>query len=266
MDVMGRVFLADGTEVKIVTGIDDHSRFAVCAKAVLRATARPACQALKEALARHGIPEQILTGNGKVFTARSGRGPGPVMSGRICRDHGIKHLLTKPYSPTTTGKAGRLRKTMRAEFSAVASGQHATLAGLQAALDARVADCNSGRPHQSCGGRPPVERFQLAGRNRAAVQADPAPRAATQPAGTARPAGVPRWVNTHGKISLGGFTYAAGASCAGQPAEVVAAGGLVEILHAGVVIVTHAQRFRQDQADRAPRARSPGGPGTLLPG
>jgi hypothetical protein len=35
----------------------------------------------------------------------------------------------------------------------------------------------------------------------------------------------------------------------------VVAGGLVEILHAGVVIVTHAQRFRADQADRAPRAR-----------
>ena len=32
MDVMGRVFLADGQEVKIVTGIDDHSRFVVCAK------------------------------------------------------------------------------------------------------------------------------------------------------------------------------------------------------------------------------------------
>ena len=29
MDVMGRVFLADGTEVKIVTGIDDHSRFVI---------------------------------------------------------------------------------------------------------------------------------------------------------------------------------------------------------------------------------------------
>ena len=46
MDVMGRVFLAGGQEVKIVTGIDDHSRFVVCAKAVLRATARPVCQAL----------------------------------------------------------------------------------------------------------------------------------------------------------------------------------------------------------------------------
>ncbi len=71
----GRVFLADGTEVKIVTGIDDHSRFVVCAKAVMRATARPVCQPLDEALARHGIPEQILTDNGKVFTARFGRGP-----------------------------------------------------------------------------------------------------------------------------------------------------------------------------------------------
>jgi hypothetical protein len=33
------------------------------------------------------------------------------------------------------------------------------------------------------------------------------------------------------------------------------AGGLVDILHAGVVIATHAQRLRADQADRAPRAR-----------
>ena len=31
-------------------------------------------------------------------------------------------------------------------------------------------------------------------------------------------------------------------------------GGLVEILHAGVVVATHAQRLRADQADRAPRA------------
>src|SRR5580704_16880206 len=46
MDVMGRVHLAGGQEVKIVTGIDDHSRFIVCAKVVARATAWPVCQAL----------------------------------------------------------------------------------------------------------------------------------------------------------------------------------------------------------------------------
>jgi len=81
MDVMGRVHLAGGQEVKVVTGIDDHSRFIVCAKAVAAATARPVCLALGEALRRHGVPEQILTDNGKVFTARFGRGPGPVLSG-----------------------------------------------------------------------------------------------------------------------------------------------------------------------------------------
>ena len=44
MDVMGRVHLADGREMKVVTGIDDHSRFVVCAAVVARATARPVCR------------------------------------------------------------------------------------------------------------------------------------------------------------------------------------------------------------------------------
>jgi hypothetical protein len=61
MDVMGRVHLAGGQEVKVVTGIDDHSRFIVCAGVVLRATARPGCQALAGALRRYGMLDQILT-------------------------------------------------------------------------------------------------------------------------------------------------------------------------------------------------------------
>lgn len=63
MDVMGRAFLADGREMKFVTGIDDHSRFVVCARVVVRATARPVCDALVWALRTHGVPEQILTDN-----------------------------------------------------------------------------------------------------------------------------------------------------------------------------------------------------------
>ena len=69
-----------------------------------------------------------------------------------------------------------------------------------------------------------------------------------------RPAGVSRWVSAHGKISLAGFSYHAGATYAGEPAEVVVAAGLADILHHGVVVATHAQRLRADQADRAPRA------------
>jgi transposase InsO family protein len=79
MDVMGRVYLADGSQVSIVTGIDDHSRFVVCAKVVVRAVAGSVCAALTRALAAHGVPEEILTDNGKVFTSRFGPGPGPEL-------------------------------------------------------------------------------------------------------------------------------------------------------------------------------------------
>src|SRR6266496_2604901 len=115
MDVMGGVLLEDGTECKVFTGIDDHSRFCVIAKLVLRATARPVCDALVEALSRHGVPEQVLTDNGKVFTGRLARRPATVAFDRICLGNGIRHLLTAPYSPTTTGKIERLHKTMRKE-------------------------------------------------------------------------------------------------------------------------------------------------------
>ena len=61
MDIVGRFYLVDGTELKVVTGIDDHSRYCVIAHLVPRATSRPVCDALLEGLARHGIPESILT-------------------------------------------------------------------------------------------------------------------------------------------------------------------------------------------------------------
>lgn len=158
MDVDGGFHLGDGTEVKVVTGIDDNSRFVVSAKVVARATARPVCDALLSALARHGVPEQVLTDNGKVFTGRFGPGgsSSEVLFDRVCVENGIRHLLTAPRSPTTTGKVERLHKTMRAEFLADADRVYATVADLQAALDGWVNHYNTERPHQSLGMRPPV--------------------------------------------------------------------------------------------------------------
>jgi transposase InsO family protein len=253
MDVMGRAFLADGRECKFVTGIDDHSRFVVCARVVVRATARPVCDALVGALRAHGVPEQILTDNGKVFTARFGLGPGPVLFDKVCHDNGIKHLLTAPYSPTTTGKVERLHKTIRAEFLAEHDRKHPTVEALQAALDHWVVEYNTGRPHQSCGGRPPAERFALADRSLSVVE-DPVPVLTSAAKAVGRPGGVSRWVDQRGQISLAGFGYAVGATFAGEPVEVVVTNGLVEVLHAGVLVATHAQRLKADQADRAPRA------------
>jgi transposase InsO family protein len=149
VDVMGNVRLTNGIPVSVVTGIDGHSRFCVIAKVVARATARPVCDALLAALNTHGLPEQILTDNGRVFTGRLGRKPANVLFDRICLNNGIKHILTAPYSPTTTGKIERLHKTMRKEFFSECTFE--TIDQAQAALDAWVLDYNHEREHQSLG-------------------------------------------------------------------------------------------------------------------
>jgi transposase len=61
LDVTASAFLAGGTEVKIVTGLDDHSRYCVIARAVMRATARPVCRAFVDAMAVYGVPEEVLS-------------------------------------------------------------------------------------------------------------------------------------------------------------------------------------------------------------
>jgi transposase InsO family protein len=253
MDVMGSVRLVDGSEVKVVTGIDDHSRFVVCARIVARATARPVCDALRYALEQHGVPEQILTDNGKVFTGRFTAGAGRVASAsrlvlfdRVCVENGITHLLTAPYSPTTTGKVERLHKTMRREFFDQHDKRWQTIAEAQAALDAWVVEYNTDRPHRSLGGRPPVQRFALAGqRIQTVTDTDADEHVDTADSPVSRPAGVSRWVDQAGQIRLNKHTYRVGAPFAGRQVEVVVRNGLVEVLHHGVLVATHVQRGKE---------------------
>lgn len=116
LDVMGGIWLQDGHELKAVTGIDDHSRFCVAAGLVQRANARSVCGVFQAALDRYGVPDEVLTDNGKVFTGRLGPHPAEVLFDRICRQHGITHLCTGVRCPTTTGKIERFHKTLRSEL------------------------------------------------------------------------------------------------------------------------------------------------------
>ncbi|HEY2127363.1 MAG TPA: IS481 family transposase [Streptosporangiaceae bacterium] len=159
LDIMGGVFLADGTEVKLVSGLDDHSRYCVTAQLVARATGRAVCAAFAASLARYGIPGEVLTDNGKQFTGRFTRPrPSEVLFERICRENGITTRLTRPRTPTTTGKIERWHKTLRTEFLA-ACDSFASLAHAQAELDVWVAWYNRERPHQSLGMATPASRF-----------------------------------------------------------------------------------------------------------
>jgi transposase InsO family protein len=252
VDIVGRFYLADGTELSAVTGIDDHSRFCVSARLVVRATARPVCDALALAMRTHGVPEAILTDNGKVFTARFGTGPGPVLFDRICTENGVRHLLTAPYSPTTTGKVERFHKTLRAGWGRPNERVFATLAEAQVSLDAWVLEYNTARPHQSIGNRPPIERFALAAGPVHVLEVDESDMMPAKVT-SGRPAGVSRWVDQQGQISLAGFSYRAGPTFAGEHVEVVVVAGVVEVWHHGVLVASHAQRLRADQLDRLER-------------
>jgi transposase InsO family protein len=61
LDIVGGAWLADGTEAKLVTGVDDHSRYCVIAQVTARATGRAVCLAFAGALGRFGVPEEVLT-------------------------------------------------------------------------------------------------------------------------------------------------------------------------------------------------------------
>ena len=160
MDVMGGVLLDDDTELKIVTGVDDHSRFCVAAGLVIRATSKAVCAVLSDSLGRWGIPDEILTDNGKVFTGRFGPQPVEVLFDRICRENGISHRHTAVRSPTTTGKIERFHQSVRKEF--LADRTFASLEAAQTELDAWVTDYNTVRPHQALEMATPADRFRLA--------------------------------------------------------------------------------------------------------
>ncbi len=165
VDIVEGVWLVDEMtgllrEVKVVTGVDDHSRFCVLAKVVERATSRAVCYAFAQALVEFGAPEEVLSDNGKQFTDRFGKG-GEVMFDRICRKNGIKHRLTAPASPNQNGKVERFHGTLRPDFFDV-TGPFVDVAAAQDAVDIWVADYNQERPHQGLDPNWPVtpaERF-----------------------------------------------------------------------------------------------------------
>lgn len=252
MDIVGGVRLADGSEAKIVSGIDDHSRFVVSARVVRRATARPVVEALAHAIRAHGVPEQVLTDNGKVFTNRFGSGPGEVLFDRVCRENGIKHLLTAPRSPTTTGKVERWHKTLRREF--LNGKVFDSIADAQNQIDVWVEHYNTERPHQSLGMKTPVDRFRLA------VVFPSSPEVedlGDQPVeeGPSRLLAT-RLVAPGGTVSFAGVRYKAGVWLAGETVEVSCDGGLVHLHHRGVLIETHARRHRPDDEVKSLRRRT----------
>jgi transposase InsO family protein len=70
MDLVGGVLLAGGRECKLLTGVDDHSRFVVVARVLSIPSGRAVAEAFVSAMRVYGVPLEVLTDNGKQFTGR----------------------------------------------------------------------------------------------------------------------------------------------------------------------------------------------------
>jgi transposase InsO family protein len=232
LDVVGGFLLADGTTAKAFTGVDDHSRFCVSARLMARERTQSVCDGFTLAMRAHGVPAQVLTDNGKVFTGRFAQPPVEVLFDRICRENGVDHLLTEPRSPTTTGKIERFHRTLRIEFDTRQVFRNLRTA--QEALDEWVNYYNSERPHQSLGDVAPESRFQ-AGDGKLRRDLTPRPERNGEQ-------WVCRKVASNGIVSVGYQQVSVGKNYSGSACDVLVTDGLLQFWVGSELLKTVARK------------------------
>jgi transposase InsO family protein len=99
--------------------------------------------------------ERVMTDNGSCYRSKAFT--------RACRELGLKHIFTKPYTPKTNGKAERFIQTSLREW-AYARAYH-TSDERTAELPRWLHRYNWHRPHGSIGSQPPMSRLGLIGNN-----------------------------------------------------------------------------------------------------
>jgi transposase InsO family protein len=232
LDTVGGFLLADGTSAKALTGVDDHSRFCVLARLMARERTQAVCDGFSSALRTHGVPAQVLTDNGKVFTGRFAQPPVEVLFDRICRENGVDHLLTEPRSPTTTGKIERFHRTLRVEFDTRQVFRNLKTA--QEALNEWVAYYNTQRPHQSLGDATHESRFR-AGDGRLNRELTPRPERNGEQ-------WVCRKVASNGIVSVGYQQVSVGKNYSGSACDVLVTDGLLQFWVGSELLKTLARR------------------------
>jgi len=141
--------LTTGTDVEILSWLDDCTRYVLRSTAHARVTAPIVLAEFRHAVKIHGIPASTLTDNGMVFTTRFAGGRG----GRSSFEHELRRLHitqknSRPSHPTTCGKVERFQQTMKKWLRGQPT-QPDTIEELQTMIDAFLEVYNHHRPHRS---------------------------------------------------------------------------------------------------------------------
>lgn len=148
--------LADGTDIEILNQIDDHSRLVVGSDARRVFKAADVVDCFRHAAAQHGLPAQMLSDNGAVFTGIP-RGGGRVALELELAALGISFRHSRPYHPQTCGKIERFHQTLKRWLGHQPRAR--TLRAQQGQLDAFADYYNTRRPHRALHRRTPAEAF-----------------------------------------------------------------------------------------------------------
>ena len=132
---------------KILTWLDDHSRYALSVTAHLPVNGHTVVQTFKTTGEQHGFPASILTDNGFIYTTRF-VSDSPNAFETFCAQAGITQKHSRPYKPTTCGKVERFQQTLKKWLRAQPN-QPTTVAELQTLCDTFVDYYNNQRPHSS---------------------------------------------------------------------------------------------------------------------
>jgi transposase InsO family protein len=149
--------LANGRLFWVIDLIDDHSRFLLATHVCPAPTGAAAWSALRTAVAAYGLPRQLLSDNGLLFTGRLHRGI-TVAFERQARAAGIELIHARPYHPETLGKLERQHATQNAWLTD--HGAPRSLTAAQQSLENYRHDYNTARPHEAIGQQFPAELYQ----------------------------------------------------------------------------------------------------------
>jgi transposase InsO family protein len=152
--------LADGTDVEILSWLDDHARYALSVTAHHRVTGDDVVETFTATAEHTGFPASVLSDNGMVYTSRFafGRG-GRNQLETLLASLGIDQKLSKPSHPTTCGKVERFQQTLKRWLTARPPAT--TIAELQEQLDKFVVTYNEHRPHRALDRRTPAVVYNL---------------------------------------------------------------------------------------------------------
>jgi transposase InsO family protein len=138
--------------------VDDHSRHAIVH--LRRGEQVSDCvaftQEVIEQYAADGNPiQRILTDNGNGYRSHA--------FADLLRQHGIRHIRTRPYTPRTNGKAEAFIRILQREWAYAFI--YPTSNHRAKALPGWLRWYNNHRPHGGIGGQPPITRVSHAARS-----------------------------------------------------------------------------------------------------